>query len=108
MLNVLTSYIKPEKISDVSGIPENWNRSEYNKKEESVKKLIDVVEKINAKFVLISFSDDGFISKEEMVKSLKVIGKVSVSEQEYNTFRGSKNLTNREIHIKEYLYLVEK
>ena len=28
-------------------------------------------------------------------------------EKEYNTFRGSRNLNNRDIHVKEYLYLVE-
>jgi adenine-specific DNA-methyltransferase len=33
---------------------------------------------------------------------------VDVLETTYNTFRGSRNLNNRDIHVKEYLYLLEK
>jgi len=29
-------------------------------------------------------------------------------EIKYNTFRGSRNLNNREIYVKEYLFLLEK
>jgi adenine-specific DNA-methyltransferase len=43
-----------------------------------------------------------------MIYTLGKIGKLTVLETKYNTFRGSRNLRNREIHVKEYLYLVEK
>lgn len=32
MLNLINDYIEPENISEVSGIPEDWNRSGYNKR----------------------------------------------------------------------------
>ena len=38
---------------------------------------------------------------------LSKIGKVTIMEKKYNTFRGSRNLNNRDIHVKEFLYLVE-
>jgi adenine-specific DNA-methyltransferase len=39
---------------------------------------------------------------------LNKIGRLEVLETKYNVFRGSRNLNNREIHVKEYLYLLEK
>jgi len=49
-----------------------------------------------------------------MTEMLQKMGKVQVLETSYNTFRGCKNLLElaqqgmRDIHIKEYLYLLEK
>ncbi len=108
MLNLIADYIKPERISKVSGIPVDWNRSNYNKKAKSLETFRNLVEKIKAKYLLISFNSEGFINLDDMKKMLGKIGKVEVLETRYNTFRGSRNLKNRKIHVKEYLYLVEK
>jgi adenine-specific DNA-methyltransferase len=43
-----------------------------------------------------------------MKNMLGKTGKVEVLETRYNTFRGSRNLSNREIYVKEYLYLLGK
>ena len=108
MLNVILDYQRPENTSKVSGIPENWNRSNYNKENHALKALTELVENIKAKYVIISFNSEGFIGIEQMKNMLRSIGRVQVLETKYNTFRGSRNLNNREIHIKEYLYLLEK
>ncbi|GHV11933.1 restriction endonuclease subunit M [Spirochaetia bacterium] len=108
MLNLIIDYIEPQNISNVSGIPDNWNRSNYNKKAYAYNSFKELVEKIKAKYVLISFNSEGFISLDEMKTMLNKIGKVEVLETKYNTFRGSRNLNNRGIHVKEYLYLLEK
>lgn len=110
MLNLIASYKRPDtdKISRVSGIPKDWHRSSYNKRREVAQVFHNLVKNINAKFVLISFNSEGFISREEMVELLSDCGKISVLESTYNTFRGSRNLNNRSIHVKEYLFLVAK
>lgn len=110
MLNLIANYKTPdpEKMSRVSGIPSDWNRSAYNKKGKVADVFVDLVKKVNAKFVLISFNSDGFISRDEMVSLLNQCGKVNVVESKYNTFRGSRNLKERDVHVKEYLFLVEK
>lgn len=110
MLNLLASYERPdtELISRVSGIPKNWNRSAYNKKRQVSKVFFDLVNNVRARFVLVSFNSEGFISKEEMISLLEQIGKVQVLESKYNTFRGSRNLNDRSIHVNEYLFLLEK
>jgi adenine-specific DNA-methyltransferase len=108
MLNLILDYKHPENTSRVSGIPGNWNRSAYNKKNSAYKALKELVENIKAKYILISFNSEGFIGLEEMKTMLNRIGRLEILETQYNTFRGSRNLNNRDIHVKEYLYLLEK
>jgi len=108
MLNLILDYKYPDKTSKISGIPENWNRSLYNKENHALNALTYLIENINAKYVLISFNSEGFVTNEEMIKMLNKNGKLETLETKYNTFRGSRNLNNREIHVKEYLYLIEK
>jgi len=79
-----------------------------NKGNCALKSLTELVENIKAKYVLISFNSEGFIGVEEMLDMLQKTGTVEVLETKYNTFRGCRNLSNREIHVKEYLYLLEK
>ena len=110
MLNLLADYKRPdtERISRVSGIPRDWNRSAYNKKKKVAAVFSELVKNVRAKYVLISFNSEGFISKDEIIELLSACGQVRVLESEYNAFRGSRNLSDREIHVKEYLFLVKK
>jgi adenine-specific DNA-methyltransferase len=108
MLNALVDYKEPDSISAVSGIPDDWNRSLYNKSKYAYSALSDLVGKIKAKFLLISFNSEGFIKLDQMVGLLEKYGRLEVLETKYNTFRGSRNLSGRDIHVKEYLYLLEK
>ncbi|MCL2765286.1 MAG: DNA adenine methylase [Treponema sp.] len=108
MLNLILEYKYPEKASRVSGIPENWNRSVYNREKHALKALTHLAENIKSKYIIISFNSDGFISTEQMKNMLEKIGRLEVLEIKYNVFKGSRNLNNRKIHNKEYLYLLEK
>ena len=107
MLNLILDYRRPKNTSKVSGIPEHWNRSNYNKENYALQALTELVENIKAKYIIISFNSEGFIGIEQMKTMLQSIGRVEVLETKYNAFRGSRNLNNREIHVKEYLYLLE-
>lgn len=108
MLNLINSYQRPEEVSRVSGIPVGWNKSAYNKKQTAKDSMYDLCTHLKARYLLISFSSDGFIGKEEMVDMLSSMGEVEVLDRDYNTFRGCRNLSGRDIHVKEYLYLVKK
>ena len=50
----------------------------------------------------------GVTSFDEMKNMLMKYGNVETKQIKYNTFRGSRNLRNRDIHTKEYLFLLEK
>ena len=108
MLNLINSYLPPAEVSEVSGIPKEWNKSQYNKKQTAKDSMYDLCRKLKTKYLLISFNSEGFISKDEMVEMLSTLGEVEVLDKEYNTFRGSRNLAERDIHVTEHLYLVRK
>ena len=108
MLNLLVRYDRPRDISRVSGIPANWQRSGYNVKAKSLPLLRELLETVDAPFLLISFNNEGFISTEEMLPMLNGMGSVDVLETKYNAFRGSRNFDNRPIHVTEQLFLVER
>ncbi|HBI45730.1 MAG TPA: DNA modification methylase [Planctomycetales bacterium] len=108
MLNLLVDYQKPELISTVSGIPTDWQRSDYNVRSRCLSRLAELIRAVDASFVLVSFNDEGFIAPSEMRQLLTQIGKLEVIEIPYNTFRGSRNLRGRSIHVTEQMFLVEK
>ena len=109
MLNLISDYKEPEIISEVAGIPKKWNRSRYNQKREALNFLSNLCKRVKAKYLLISFNSEGFISKEEMEIMLNEVGNVTTLVYEnYNVYRASRNLKNREKHVDEYLFLVKK
>ena len=108
MLNLINNYERPEEVSRVSGIPTGWNKSQYNKKSTAFGAMKALCQDLPAKYLLISFNDEGFIAAPEMVELLESLGEVKVFDKEYNTFRGCRNLGNRSIYVKELLYLVKK
>ena len=108
MLNLLVDYRRPQQVSRVSGIPTDWRRSGYNVRSRSLDLLADLLGSLDASFLLVSFNDEGFVTPEAMLALLKKLGRVDVLETRYNTFRGSRNLRNRQIHVTEQLFLVQR
>ncbi len=108
MLNLLVDYKRPQVISTVSGIPTDWRRSDYNVRSRCLSQLNDLVDATDASFIMVSFNDEGFITPAEMQLLLRKVGEVQIIEIPYNTFRGSRNLRGRSIHVTEQMFLVER
>jgi adenine-specific DNA-methyltransferase len=108
LLNLLVEYKRPSDISPVSGIPTDWKRSRYNQRREAADALFELIANIRAKYCLISYNSEGFIPHDEFLTRLAKQGEVQVCQTSYNTFRGSRNLRERPIHVTEFLYLVKK
>lgn len=108
MLNLILKNRLDVEISRISGITQDWNRSIFNKQKFALNALEDIVSSLKAKFIVVSYNSEGFISFTEMEEMLKKYGKVKTVENTYNTFRGSRNLKNRNIHVSEFLFILEK
>lgn len=108
MLNIILKNKIDGNMSRVSGIPNDWNHSIYNKKQTALEGMRDIISKLDTKYVLISYNNEGFISFDEMKKMLSEFGKVKERRIQYNTFRGSRNLRERSIYTNEYLFLLKK
>ena len=108
MLNLLVDYAEPAEVSKVSGIPKDWTRSAYNVRSRAAESLKSLIANLDATFVLISYNDEGFIAPEEMRDLLLSFGIVQEITTQYNTFRGSRNLRARDIHVTEHLFILER
>lgn len=108
MLNLIIKNRLDVEISKVSGITQDWNRSEFNKAASALKAMEKIVSTIDSKFLIISYNSEGFISFEEMTQMLAKYGNLETVEITYNTFRGSRNLNSRNIHVSEYLFVLKK
>lgn len=108
MLNLILENKRPASVSPVSGIPEHWNRSPYNKPQQASEHFFSVIRECPARFILISYNSEGFIQYGEFVDFLRSLGHVTLLETDYSTFRGCRNLRNRTPIVKEYLFLLER
>jgi adenine-specific DNA-methyltransferase len=108
MLNLIVRNEAPDRVSSVSGIPEDWQRSAYNKRPTALCALTELIENTDATHLLISYNSEGFITRKELDALLSRYGRVQVMETVYNTFRGSRNLRARSVHVREHLFLLER
>jgi adenine-specific DNA-methyltransferase len=107
MLNTIIDYTEPEELSKVAGIPKNWNKSNYNKKKEAVTSFSRLIVDTNSKYIMISYNNEGFITYDEMMEICGKKGEVTVYDELYTAFRGSRNLKNRDIKVTEFIFLIK-
>lgn len=108
MLNIINGGT-PVPIQDgVSGIAKNWQRSAYNKVQAAEQALDDLVSNTPAKYILISYNNEGIIPISTFEGIVGKYGSWELWEQTYNTYRGSRNLRSRNIKVKELLWLIKK
>lgn len=108
MLNLVARYERPERVSPVSGIPIDWRRSGYNVRSRALPLLRELVHAADAKFLLVSASDEGYVAPEAMRRLLEEVGRVESVRVSHPAFRGARNLRSRPLRLGEHLFLVEK
>lgn len=108
MLNIINGGKEVEIQNGVSGIAKEWKRSAYNQKKNAKEAMDRLLADTQARFIAISYNDEGVIPVNSFEKILSKYGKWEVMEQDYNTYRGSRNLHNRNIKVKELLWILEK
>ena len=108
MLNLICDYQRPQHLSAISGIPDNWQRSPFNLRRQAKDALFNLIRACQAKFILLSYNSEGFIPHRDFLAEIRRHGRVTLLRIPYNTYRGSRNLRQRPIHVTEFLYLVEK
>ena len=109
MLNILATQKDEIKIQNgVSGIAVDWNRSTYNKRQPAIESMDDLIKNTKSKYILISYNNEGIIPFHIFKSILEKYGKVELLQQDYNTYKGCRNLSGRSIKVKELLWVLEK
>jgi len=91
-------------------------KSEFNSKRKIHAALERVVDAVRTRYLIVSFSNEGFISRDEMETLLSRKGRVAVFESDYNRYVGARigihnpqgKRVGRVSHLrnKEYLFVV--
>jgi adenine-specific DNA-methyltransferase len=114
MLNLIGDLIgepDPEKMSRVSGIVNDWTRSNYNYRDKAIKDMTELL-KVGlrkSQYVLISYNDEGLIEDADWTRIFTECGcTVALHEIKYNAYRGSRNLAGRSDKVMERMYLCSR
>lgn len=108
MLNIINGGKEVEIQNGISGIAKEWNRSAYNKRGAAERAMDQLLADTRAQFIAISYNDEGIIPIKNFKRILSKYGGWELMEQDYNTYRGSRNLHNRDIKVKELLWILKK
>ena len=109
MLDTILKNKTDEDISNVSGIPKNWKRSNYNYKKYALISMESLISNIKAKYIIMSYNNEGIITEEQMIQLIKGLKyKYDLKKIDYNTYRGGRNLQDRDIMVEEYLWIINK
>ncbi len=109
MLNVIADWKEPTEISKVSGIPTKWNKSAYNSHASAVKAMEELLAGglTKSKYLLLSYNNEGIIRDEDWNELFKPYT-VKKYEIRYDTYKGSRNLKERNNKVIEIMYLISK
>ena len=105
---VTAPQLEGELRTAVSGIPDGWNHSRYNRKREAEESFFELLKNTPASYLMVSYNSEGFIGKDSFMAFLETLGAVTPVEIEYSAFRGSRNLRSRPLKVTEYLFLVKR
>jgi len=108
MLNIIANGKPCEIQNGVSGIVKNWQKSAYNKRKEAEIAMDELLKNTRSKYIAISYNNEGIIPIDTFKKILSDHGEWYLAEQDYNTYRGSRNLQNRDLKVREFLWVLKK
>ncbi len=107
MLNTILDNKITGNLSQVSGIPDNWKRSNYNYPKSAYNSMKHLLTNIKSKYIILSYNDEGIISKQELIQLFNEIDLFfQLKEIQYNTYKGSRNLNDRNKDVTEYLWIL--
>ena len=118
LLNTIAKNDKPTiskkffhngKKTNKSGIRKDWSktRSTYCYKQTAVNSFTNLIENINAKYLLVSYSTEGIIDFEQMLTILARKGKIDIVTTGYTRFRGGKQSLETKTKNIEFVLIVD-
>jgi adenine-specific DNA-methyltransferase len=105
LLNYLVRYDSKIEITGKTGLVKNYNRSKFSSKVAAKNTFKEMIDNINAKYIVLSYNDEGIISKDDLKNILCSKGSVVLYKIKYAKFKAQKNIDKK--YICEYLWTVE-
>lgn len=96
------------KLSRVSGIPNNWKDSDYYKRAKAETAMRELISNLKASWIIVSYSSDGIIGYDEMIKILEENGTVDIKKIQYPLLKSSRNRKENKKELTEYIFILRK
>lgn len=104
-LNFIAKYDKNILPYGKTGLIQNSNKSNYSVKKNVSDSFTNLINDLDAKFILVSYNNEGLMDSDTIVEILKSKGKTSLYKYEYKKFKSQ--ATQLDDKVYEYLYLCE-
>ena len=119
LLNTIALWDKPEyplvrgqdgRLRDKAGIRRDWTktRSDYCYRETAGKALTGLLERIDARYIVLSYNTEGIIPFDELVEILAAYGSLALYSSDYVTYRGGRQSISKETHNAEFLLVLHR
>jgi adenine-specific DNA-methyltransferase len=114
LLDLINTWDTTIKIpATFRGQPKNWQASLYNSHSKAQETFEELIKHTRAKYIIVSYNNEGIISEQEMKTILSKYGEVTenfIDHVTYNRMKGiaeyKKHPTKQANKIKECLYLL--
>jgi adenine-specific DNA-methyltransferase len=111
VLETIAANDRP-KLSGVTGLrPYDHQRSDFCVKGKALGALNQMVSRTRARYVFLSYSSEGLMSRKEILSAMGAFGTVDVRTRRYQRFRADADGANRKYKadsVTEYLFRLEK
>lgn len=102
-LNFVARYDSNIELYGKTGLLKNSNKSKYSISKEVKNSFNDLITNLKAKYILLSYNNEGLMSSSEIRDVLQSKGKTTLYKYEYKKFKSQKTQIDEKVF--EYLYV---
>jgi len=108
-LNYIAKYTTDLEIYGKTGLIKDYNKSKYCKKSEALANLEELIDKLNAKYILLSYNNEGIMDFEHIKELLLKYGDLTLYKKLYKKYKSNKKEQDREDGVVyEFLFCLQK
>jgi adenine-specific DNA-methyltransferase len=104
-INYIAHNDKNIVLKGKTALIDNYNKSDFCKKTEVKKAFTDLINGVKCNYLLISYNNEGLLSREEFQKILLKKGLVKLYKIQYSKFKAQKNVDKK--FVEEYLWFID-
>jgi len=102
-LNYIAKYDSKIEVYGKTGLIKNYNKSKFCSELTAKNEFIQLINKIKAKFIVVSYNNEGLVNKNDFIKILQIKGNVKLYKKLYKKYKSSEKQINENVF--EYLYV---
>lgn len=109
LLDTIVKYDNP-KLKGKTGLRVDTkdNKSEYCSKSNAYKAMEDLLDNTNAKYIVISYNNEGILNRDELLNLLGCYGDTNVIDNKYRRYKSNSNKVTHNYTIESIYTVVRK